>query len=111
MSATLGSDHPQTLQLREGMASIFFFQGDLINAAESYEAIVAIERKKLGDRHPRTLTSIRQLGMARWHQQRKPEAAALLREAADGFAVALGSAHPDAISAAEQLSSFLSCWH
>ena len=66
-----------------------------------------MQRNKLGDRHPRTLGSIQQLGMARWHQQRNTEAEALLREAADGLAAALGSVHPDAVGAAENLSTFL----
>jgi tetratricopeptide (TPR) repeat protein len=92
--ATLGGEHPDTLNSMNGIALVLKRQGD-------YEAAEAMNRRALEGRekvlekeHPSTLTSVYNLAYLLGGLRRYDEALPLYQRASSGYSQTLGSDHP-----------------
>ncbi|MFF1608290.1 FxSxx-COOH system tetratricopeptide repeat protein [Amycolatopsis sp. NPDC058278] len=102
----LGEDHRHTLLTLDNWSVDLRETGDYLGARREQDDTVRRMREQLGDRHPMTLAAIKNLAVA-WRkagQHDDKQALTLALEATDGFVSRYGEAHPDAMSAALELS-------
>ena len=65
---SLGEEHPDTLRSKDNLATTLKAQGDLADARELEEEVLAASRGLLGEEHPDTLTSKNNLAATLWAQ-------------------------------------------
>ena len=80
MEEVLRPEHPDTLSSMNSTAMFLKQSGQVKEAAEIYEKIVAIRKKLLGADHPDTLTTCNNLGLAYLDLGRAGDAVLLLEE-------------------------------
>lgn len=102
----LGPDHRHTLLTLDNWSVDLRETGDYLRARSEQEDTVRRMRAQLGGRHPMTLSAIKNLAIAyrKAGQHRDKKALTLAMEATDGLVTKYGESHPDAMSAAMDLS-------
>ncbi|MEV4146032.1 FxSxx-COOH system tetratricopeptide repeat protein [Amycolatopsis sp. NPDC049691] len=102
----LGPDHRHTLLTLDNWSVDLRETGDYLRARTEQEDTVRRMRAQLGSRHPMTLSAIKNLAIAyrKAGQHRDKKALTLAMEATDGLVTKYGESHPDAMSAAMDLS-------
>ncbi|MEU2021007.1 FxSxx-COOH system tetratricopeptide repeat protein [Streptomyces sp. NPDC016469] len=94
---TLGEYAPLTLMISAGTASVQREAGDLREALELHEQVVAGYRSMLGDEHPYTIGTRGNLGLMRWTAGDRDRGARDIERACVRMARAVGEDHPWAI--------------
>ncbi len=103
-SATLGSDHADTLTTMNNLAVAYKYAGKMNQALPLHQETLALRKAKLGDDHPDTLTSMNNLA-AGFRGDGKPDLAVPLHEEALRLRKAkLGRDHPDTLISMNNLA-------
>ena len=89
-----GAEHPETLKIRNSLASALSLQGKHAEAEQEYRAVLAIQERVLGAEHPDVLQSCASLALCLYFQKKLPEALAFLQRAETGYAKVPGPEHP-----------------
>ena len=69
-----GAEHPETLSIRNSVASALSLQGKHAEAEQEYRAVLAIQERVLGAEHPETLRSRNYVAIALGGQRKYAEA-------------------------------------
>jgi len=101
----LGAEHPDTLTSMNNLASTYWAQGRMAEAAALQEEVLEKHRRILGAEHPDMLTSMGNLALTYWAQGRMAEAAALQEEVLEKQRRILGAEHPDTLTSMNNLAS------
>ncbi len=81
-----GPRHPRVASVQTNLGELERTRGDLAAAATHHEAALELRRAVLGDLHPETGVSFKNLGTVRMLQRRFDEAAEMFEHARTGFA-------------------------
>ncbi len=92
--ATLGPDHPRTLQAMSGLAGAYQAGGEMDKALPLFEETVKRMRAKLGDDHPDTLLNMNHLATAHRLAGDPDKAISLHEQALTLMRAKLGPNHP-----------------
>ncbi len=90
-------------ELQHLVGGTFRRLGELSSAEKRLVRAVDVRRRRLGEEHPDTLSSIQALGSLRLAEDKLPEAEELFREALEGRRRALGDDHADTLSSLNAL--------
>ncbi|KAL0636312.1 hypothetical protein Q9L58_004769 [Maublancomyces gigas] len=101
----LGSDHPNTLDTVNNMASVFDSQGKYDDALEWYRRALAGREKALGGDHPSTLNTVNNMASVFDNQGKYDDALEWYGRALAGREKALGSDHPNTLSTVNNMAS------
>ncbi|MEV7297775.1 FxSxx-COOH system tetratricopeptide repeat protein [Streptomyces microflavus] len=101
----LGKDHPDTLSVRNNLASAYESAGDLGRAIPLYEQTLADRVRALGEDHPSTLSSRNNLAGAYQSVGSLGRAIPLFKETLPAMVRALGEDHPDTLTCRSNLAS------
>jgi tetratricopeptide (TPR) repeat protein len=93
--------------LQNQLGRLLHYQGKLDEAGVLLRDALEASRATLGDRHPKTLTSINHLGLLLQYQGKLDEAGVLLREALEARRATLGDRHPDTLESMNNLGGLL----
>ncbi len=89
-----GFDHPNTANLLNNLARIYYNQGRYVEAEPLYQRALTIREKALGPGHPHVATSLNNLAELYRAQGRYAEAEPLHKRALAVREKALGAEHP-----------------
>ena len=81
-----GAEHPETLSIRNSVASALSLQGKHAEAEQEYRAVLAIQERVLGAEHPDVFQSCTSLAHCLCNQKKLPEALAFIERAETGYA-------------------------
>jgi len=101
--ATLGDQHPKTLNSISNLGLLYSEQGKHDLAEQLYLEALGARRATLGDKHPHTLTSINNLGLLYTHQGKHQLAEPLCVEALGARRATLGDQHLDTLTSINNL--------
>ena len=96
-----------TSALQRNLGTLLQAQGNFDEAEPLYREALKAMRATLGDRHPRTLTSIDHLGVLLLDQGKLDEAKPLLGEALEARRATLGDRHPHTHTSMNNLGTLL----
>jgi non-specific serine/threonine protein kinase/serine/threonine-protein kinase len=116
-----GNEHPSTMALINNLGSVVYSMGQLLyhqgklnealgklDAAEPlYREALEGRRRKLGDEHPSTLTSINNLSALLHARGKLDDAEPLIREALEARRSTLGDDHPDTLNSIQSMGMLL----
>ena len=94
--------------IAQNTSSYLLSMGKYAAAEKIGRMAVAVREKMLGQEHPDTLTSVRDLGTVLEWQGKYEEAESMQRQALEGREKVLGGEHPDTLVSVSQLGSVLS---
>ncbi|MFD9319216.1 tetratricopeptide repeat protein, partial [Streptomyces sp. NPDC060053] len=100
----LGDTHPDTLLIRNNLATAYESSGDLGRAIPLYEATLAQREQVLGDTHPNTLTSRNSLAGAYESAGDLGRAIPLYEATLAQREQVLGDTHPDTLTSRNDLA-------
>jgi hypothetical protein len=106
-----GPEHERTLMARGNFALTLDMEGKVHDARREYEAVLSIQRRQLGPRHPLTLHT--QYNLALLVRNRLGDARGgrkLLAEVVTGGTAVLGAGHPQTKKAARALAQWGRGW-
>jgi tetratricopeptide (TPR) repeat protein len=86
------------------LASTYWSQGKLVEAAALGEEVLEKNRRILGEQHPDTLSTVHNLASTYWSQEKLVEAAALGEEVLEKRRKILGEEHPDTLTTMHNLA-------
>jgi non-specific serine/threonine protein kinase/serine/threonine-protein kinase len=101
--SVLGAEHPDTLNSKNNLGLLLYYQGKLSESESCLRAAVAECRRALGREHPETLNAITNLGGLLVGQEKSAEAEPYLREALEGRRRVLGEEHHDTLESIANL--------
>jgi CHAT domain-containing protein len=78
---TLGSQHPETAETLNNLATLYQAAGDCAKAELMYESALAIHEHALGPDHPTTASFLTNLSLCRWSAGERTKALATLQRA------------------------------
>ncbi|ALT00040.1 serine/threonine-protein kinase [Lacimicrobium alkaliphilum] len=102
-----GEKSAVTLGMRSNLASGLHMRGELEQAANMFESILADRREFLGEMHPDTLASLHQLGVIYHWLGEYAKAEKYYRLCVDKMSQVRGEHHPDTINCISTLGSVL----
>jgi Tetratricopeptide repeat len=91
----LGSQNPDTLTARNGLAEVHVHQEKYTEAETECRAVLQLREKVLGSAHPDTLKTCFDLAICLRSESKLQDASTFAQRAADGARTALGPDHPD----------------
>jgi|CXWL01.1.fsa_nt_gi tetratricopeptide (TPR) repeat protein/tRNA A-37 threonylcarbamoyl transferase component Bud32 len=94
-------------QLRQTLANRYHDLGLYVAAMPLQTSALATHRRVLGDDHPDTLTSIKNMGVLLQDQGKLEEAMPYLRESLEGRRRVLGDDHPDTLDSINNMGQLL----
>ena len=103
----LGSEHPETLRSRSGLARELWRQGKYADADAHFREIIKLQEKVIGPEHPDTLSSHHRLALTLNDQGKYAEAATEFRQVLTLREKILGPEHPDTLSTRNNLANAL----
>jgi tetratricopeptide (TPR) repeat protein/transcriptional regulator with XRE-family HTH domain len=101
----LGHTHPDTLRVRNDLASAYLEAGKAGEAVPLLERTLADGERARGKTHPQTLTARSNLAAAYLHAERAQEAVALLERTLADRTRMLGKSHPDTLTTCGNLAA------
>ena len=101
----LGTDHPDTLMVRNNLAFAYHSVGRFDEAIELYERVLADQERVLGPDHPKTLTTCNNLAVAYHSAGRFDEAIELYERVLADQERVLGPDHPDTLATRNNLAA------
>lgn len=104
--ATLGVDHPSTIQNALSLGGILARRSHVRKATTVYEGALAGQRASLGSDHEKSIRTMNIVGNLYMRLSRFEDAEQLLKEAADRGERTLGAAHPVTDVALNNLGNF-----
>ena len=99
-----GAEHPETLRIRNSVASALSLQGKHAEAEQEYRAVLAIQERVLGAEHPETLRSRNYVAIALGGQRKYAEAEKEHRAVLAIQERVLGAEHPDVFQSCSSLA-------
>jgi tetratricopeptide (TPR) repeat protein len=99
-----GKEHPKTLWSMNNLASTYWHQGKLQDAADLQESVLEAMRRTLGEEHPDTLKSMSNLASTYWKQGKLQDAADLHESVLEAMRRTLGEEHPDTLTSMNNLA-------
>ena len=100
----LGSEHPNTANSLNNLASLYRHQGRYIDAEPLYRRALAINEQQLEPEHPDTAATIDNLVFLYWKQRRYTDAEPLYQRALAIREQQLGPEHPDTAATLNNLA-------
>ena len=100
----LGAEHPDTLRIRNSLASALQIQGKYAEAEQEHRAVLAIQERVLGAEHPDTLKSRNRAALALGAQGKHAEAEKEHRALLAIQERVLGVEHPDVFQSCSNLA-------
>ncbi len=101
-------DDLETLNAKEALASLSFYQGDLVTARPLVQEVLKARQKRLGPDHADTLTALNNVAAVLNLQGHRAEAERLFRLALGSRIRTLGRENPDTMEAETNLGALLS---
>jgi TolA-binding protein len=91
----LGTENPDTLETRYGLAEVLAHQGKYADAETEFRAVLKLQEKVLGLADPHTLRTCYNLAVCLRSESEIQQASVFAQRAADGARKVLGPEHPD----------------
>ncbi len=101
----LGPEHPDTLDVRNDLATAYLAASQTTEAVEVFERTLVGRERTLGPDHPDTLTSQNNLAAAYQDVGRIAQAIMLLRLTLTAREQLLGASHPDTLNSCDALAA------
>lgn len=107
LSAVYGRKHPETIECKAGLSSIYFRLGKFEDAENTIKEALEDYEMVLGPQHPSTLAAMKTLAEQLQQQGKLEPAEVLLRDVLAFRKQILGVDHPDTVDSASDLASVL----
>ncbi len=101
--------HPDLAHLKRGLAGLYMEMGKTAEVEKLLQSAVDIDKRKLGDSHPSTLSAMQDLGNYYRYANNNTKSLELLKSVTDKKKTIYGEKHPNYIQSLEDLA--LTQWH
>jgi tetratricopeptide (TPR) repeat protein len=101
----MGSEHPDTLHLLEGLSVLYVDQGRYTEAEPKIARVIEGLKQAKGTEHPETLNSLKLMARLKMRQGRYAEAQPLYEHVLEVGGRVLGPTHPDTLNTLNQLAA------
>lgn len=96
--------HPDLAHLKRGLAGLYMEMGKTADVEKLLQSAVDIDKRKLGDSHPSTLSAMQDLGNFYRYNSNTTKSLELLKSVSDKKKTIYGEKHPNYIQSLEDLA-------